>query len=172
MTQPWRVSGRFKHQRKKKEATSNGRKERRRDSKSSGFGGMGSVMFLAPVDAFYTKIQYDPRHFVLGPDWHIWLQHCSVRFQTNRKCSKKQHRDPLLSQTPQIFSIYISEFKKKKSDAVFGLLQLNKMADKTTNSGGKKKPVPTWTTKSSIAGMRLSFHPTQTHTQHWTTHLL
>lgn len=36
----------------------------------------------------------------------------------------------------------------------------------------KKKTVPTWTTESSIAGMRLRFHPTQTHTQHWTTHLL
>lgn len=101
---------------------------------------------------------------VLGPYWHIYLQHCSVCFQTNRTCTKKQCGDPLLSQTSQLVSIYPSELKNQKHDAVLGLLQLNLMADKTNKFWGEKKTVPTWITGSLISSMRLRFRPTQTHT--------
>lgn len=97
----------------------------------------------------------------------------------------KKLGEPLLAPTSQIFSIYFLELQKKKKSQLKRLafkqvLQLNNMADNTNQHIQKKikqkitqeTGVRTWITGSSIASMRLRFHPTQTHTRHWTTHLL
>ncbi|TNM86819.1 hypothetical protein fugu_007049 [Takifugu bimaculatus] len=129
--------------------------------------------------------RFDPRDFVLVRSGTFNCSMVPFAFRPTEKRTMTKLGEPLLAPTSQIFSIYFLEYKKKKNlnSSVWPsnrMLQLNNMADNTNQHIQKKikqkitqeTGVRTWITGSSIASMRLRFHPTQTHTRHWTTHFL